>query len=460
MTGSSLVCLLFFLHVLIAAYQVVGKKAATSGSKSNKWTSSQRSSSNSVSESPKTNFELSKRRSSRKLTVDPFDYGIEVTASDDNSHATSTNSIYAYDDQHYYTYDPGNYADDLPSCYYPTPTTYADLKYCYGHQTRNLPPPCVTTDDLVFNNKTGSFSADQTFYNCMANIPDVSSMPTFFNGKYHGCMLISTQVTLLNLVRVDEVEGVVELQVIIDYVWVDRRYNMVEFWNYVPSTYSGFDITTMLSNDSIVIWRPTIVFPDAQGIEVMAETMTVQASTTPNISLFTYEVTYDLVLVQPGFNFKNYPNDDQDIIIRFSALNFDAEQLQLFPSDVACSYLPDKTCSFASNPLWIWKNEPSFQSCTAYPDQKASQTYPAYVYYSVKIVRQGNGIIVRLVLPLMFLLLLSALTFWVAYDNRVDTTITLLLSVSALYIIILQVCLIILPYCHYCCCLDYSFCLF
>eukprot|EP01037_Dinobryon_pediforme_P036136 gene36136-42929_t len=151
-----------------------------------------------------------------------------------------------------------------------------------------------------------------------------------------------------------------------------------------------------------------------------------------------YEATYDLVLVQPGFNFRRYPNDDQDIIIRFSALNFDAEQLQLFPSDVSCSFLPDHTCSFASNAMWIWKNEPSFQSCTAYPDQKASNIYPSFVYYSVKIVRQGDGIIVRLVLPLMILLLLSALTFWVTYENRVDTTITLLLSVSALYIIILQ----------------------
>ena len=35
------------------------------------------------------------------------------------------------------------------------------------------------------------------------------------------------------------------------------------------------------------------------------------------------------------------------------------------------------------------------------------------------------------------LLLLSALTFWLSYENRVDTTITLLLSVSALYIVIL-----------------------
>lgn len=365
---------------------------------------------------------------------DPLDYSMEQSIT-----ATASEAIYSYDDQAYFTDDENGFEDDLPSCYYPTETNYANLKYCYGHQTRNMPDPCITSDDLVFNNKTGSFSADQTFYNCMANIPDVASMPTFFNGKYHGCMLILTQVTLLNLVQVNEIEGIVELQVIIDYTWQDRRYNMGEFWEHVPTSYSGFDVTSMLTNDSIVMWRPTIVFPDANAVEVMAETLTIShANTNNNISIFMYEVTYDLVLVQPGFNFRNYPNDDQDIIIRFSALNFDAEQLQLFPSNVACSYLPDHTCSFASNAMWIWKNEPSFQSCTAYPDQKASNIYPSFVYYSVKIVRQGDGIIVRLVLPLMILLLLSALTFWVTYENRVDTTITLLLAVSALYIVILQ----------------------
>eukprot|EP01033_Poteriospumella_lacustris_P004249 gene4249-3032_t len=261
---------------------------------------------------------------------DPLDYSMEERV------ATTSGAMYSYDDQAYFTDDENGFEDDLPSCYYPTETNYANLKYCYGHQTRNMPDPCVYAEDMVFNNKSGAFSADQTFYNCMANIPDVASMPTFFNGKYHGCMLILTQVTLLNLVQVNEIEGIVELQIIVDYTWQDRRYNMGEFWKNVPESYSGFDVTAMLTNDSIVMWRPTIVFPDANVVEVMAETLTILPSNeNKNISIFMYEATYDLVLVQPGFNFRRYPNDDQDIIIRFSALNFDAEQLQLFPSNTA-----------------------------------------------------------------------------------------------------------------------------
>jgi len=44
---------------------------------------------------------------------------------------------------------------------------------------------------------------------------------------------------------------------------------------------------------------------------------------------------------------------------------------------------------------------------------------------------------VRLVLPITLLIFLAGLTFWAEYGGRVDSTITLLLSVSALYIVIL-----------------------
>jgi len=63
--------------------------------------------------------------------------------------------------------------------------------------------------------------------------------------------------------------------------------------------------------------------------------------------------------------------------------------------------------------------------------------YPTYAQYYLTISRQGNGVIVRLILPITILLLLSGLTFWITFENRVNTTITLMLSVSALYIVIL-----------------------
>lgn len=57
---------------------------------------------------------------------------------------------------------------------------------------------------------------------------------------------------------------------------------------------------------------------------------------------------------------------------------------------------------------------------------------------SLKIQRAGRGILVRFALPILILLLLSAATFWADFNSRIDTTMTVLLSVSALYVVIIE----------------------
>lgn len=44
----------------------------------------------------------------------------------------------------------------------------------------------------------------------------------------------------------------------------------------------------------------------------------------------------------------------------------------------------------------------------------------------------------RYALPILILLLLSAATFWADVETRIDTTMTILLSVSALYVVIID----------------------
>lgn len=57
---------------------------------------------------------------------------------------------------------------------------------------------------------------------------------------------------------------------------------------------------------------------------------------------------------------------------------------------------------------------------------------------SLRIQRAGRGILVRFALPILILLLLSAATFWADFNSRIDTTMTVLLSVSALYVVIIE----------------------
>jgi hypothetical protein len=88
----------------------------------------------------------------------------------------------------------------------------------------------------------------------------------------------------------------------------------------------------------------------------------------------------------------------------------------------------DGSYTFQSNAIW------NYQSSTYSTFLGNGFTY---ALYQINVKRLGSGIVLRLVLPITLLLLLAGLTFWVTLENRVDTTITLLLSISALYIVIL-----------------------
>ncbi len=148
-------------------------------------------------------------------------------------------------------------------------------------------------------------------------------------------------------------------------------------------------------------------------------------------NVFTVFYALDVILVQPKFNFRNYPEDKQNIVMRFVSYNFNAAYVKMGFNGgnglIFNQYL-DGTDTFKSNQIWTYESSRYY-----------STTGNGYSYnvYEINVNRQGGGIIVRLVLPIAFLLLLSTLTFWVLYENRVDTTITIMLSVSALYIVIL-----------------------
>ena len=56
--------------------------------------------------------------------------------------------------------------------------------------------------------------------------------------------------------------------------------------------------------------------------------------------------------------------------------------------------------------------------------------------YSINIKRYSSGVLYRLGIPVAVLLVLVGLIFWSQYRSRIRDTMTILLSVSALYIVI------------------------
>ena len=66
-------------------------------------------------------------------------------------------------------------------------------------------------------------------------------------------------------------QGLSILQVTVDVYWYDPRFNMPLFWNNVPFSYSGVDLSALLMNDSVVMWKPELTFPDASESTILSE---------------------------------------------------------------------------------------------------------------------------------------------------------------------------------------------
>jgi len=137
--------------------------------------------------------------------------------------------------------------------------------------------------------------------------------------------------------------------------------------------------------------------------------------------------------MQPLFNFANYPSDTQIINLRYGSYAYSQKYLRMVYYDVPITFNRnfDNTSTFKDNPIWTFDNASTYS--TTYVSSSGFLNAIHHIY----VDRQGSGIIMRLILPITMLIILGGLTFWADYENRVDSTVTLLLSVSALYIVIL-----------------------
>lgn len=88
--------------------------------------------------------------------------------------------------------------------------------------------------------------------------------------------------------------------------------------------------------------------------------------------------------------------------------------------------------TFKQNQIWTYKSA----TASTYNSQGSSSKTSVWMA-QIYVERKGVGIILRLIVPLFLLLLLAAVTFWMTTEERVNVTITIMLSVSALYIVIL-----------------------
>lgn len=69
----------------------------------------------------------------------------------------------------------------------------------------------------------------------------------------------------------DEVSGVSILQVTVSIKWIDYRFHMPLFWEKIESSYTGLDLNHVLANDSVIMWKPLLTFPDASEVNMLSD---------------------------------------------------------------------------------------------------------------------------------------------------------------------------------------------
>jgi hypothetical protein len=254
-------------------------------------------------------------------------------------------------------------------------------------------------------------------------------------------VVVSAQIVFNNLVEINDIAETFNFDCKFRLVWQDNRFNISQLFPYVnPATASnGIEIIEMYNSQAtpLQIWKPDIHFVDAQQIDTHAETFRIKED-----GELYYSRHLTLTISQSGFSYRDYPLDQQTAEFRFESYSYPVNLLTVnFVSPPVQFYQSPKssTQNFFLNPLWSYD---SWSTTIEYPNYQFTVVSPPRTFSSAYIgmvfTRRSSGILLRLALPIMFVCVISGVMFWADKEKRLDFTVTLLLTVSALYVSIIQ----------------------
>lgn len=295
---------------------------------------------------------------------------------------------------------------------------------------------CSQCDSLVSYSNDGKISIAKSVVSCMQSIDDLLLFPFLQNDNV---LTVKSYVILNNLINIDSITNVVTLDFFWRVMWADPRFDMPALFSALNSsklTTKGIDITQFVESSDVNqstqpgLWKPDLFFPDASNVEIGESFLKLFPR-----GGFVWSRHVTINLVMSSFDYKNYPSDSQVIILRFLSYGYDATYLKIELTNDPVQFFLNYQDSpqFEQNTLW------TFDKWDAYVlDQEYATILKSFAIIKLYVSRKPEGIILRLAVPIFILVLLSGCTFWAAIESRVDSTVTLLLAVSALYIVIFQ----------------------
>lgn len=294
--------------------------------------------------------------------------------------------------------------------------------------------------------KQGNPDMQTTLYNCMNNISYQLQPPSYCAGADPVSVYVAYKIN--NLMQVSELAGTITMEFFFKEFWMDPRINIPTLWPALNASNpaileNGAELNLMVRNQDtpLNLWLPDLIFYNSNEIIVMEETIRLR----PGGQIF-WSRRLVVTLQQPQFDYTKYPSDQQTIAITAKSFAYKSNILLVnFTTDGAVTAPggwtqppPVKVQEWGGlggNPVWDMSD---YQTSTTPEYAPPSDAKPTYTFTDFTVVasRKPAGIIYRLGLPIMLMLLLVGLTFWSEHGDRLDTTITILLAVSALYIVI------------------------
>jgi hypothetical protein len=281
---------------------------------------------------------------------------------------------------------------------------------------------------------SGVVDIARTLYNCSDNMPSALSPNSYNTGNY---ISVNSSINLNNLVSISEIDGSATLDFYWRMLWVDERWDISDLWSNVPVGLSGegIELVNMIqnSNSALNIWMPDLFLQDATQMEVLSETVKLR----PNGVIY-WSRHVVATLAQTTFDYSKYPLDDQHVEIRYYSYSMTTTFLRQFLRNPAVTYIVENSeINFGMNSVWSHEvNDYEAYVYAADQSQGSLKRYFDVVVVKMHVIRRSDGILIRLALPILILMVLGGLTFWAAPDARVDSTMTILLAISALYIVV------------------------
>jgi len=223
--------------------------------------------------------------------------------------------------------------------------------------------------------------------------------------------------------------------------WLDTRLNLTHVYDLEHDALEntsclsthGIEIKELVYSQAnpLEIWRPNMHFIDAQSESMIGETIVLL----PDGYVF-WSRHLVLTVTQPIMDFRNYPMDKHSFRIHFEAYQLNTDLLVFeFATPAVSLFVNEYGHNFKKNALWNYIGYESTVQVINY----GTDAYPinfSVGELSLILERNSDGMILRLAVPILLLLVLCGINFWSNRNERVNISITLLLAVSALYIVI------------------------